>query len=231
VAAAKDAGLSLMSRFFSPKVAPGRPPKKASKAGRPRTEKDLAPPAAAAAAATVPAEAEPKEKKVRTTRQNWAKGDGLKRMSDALSTWEEELAKSEDSRMSARGLAEKTGIPYATLQQHITKNDEKRIKLGDGVGRKPLLSTTSQEVIVDVLIRKDRANEGVGIAGAVDILEEMHPELKRGQIERSFRRTVRPANSFRLTQPVAVQATTTKRTAITVTQQWRWHKVRACLSD
>ena len=96
------------------------------------------------------------------------------------------------------------------------------------MGRKPLLGSTSQEVIVDVLIRKDRANEGVGIAGAVDILEEMHPELKRGQIERSFRRTVRPAHP-RLTNPVAVQATTTKRTAITVAQQWRWYKVLTSL--
>ena len=98
-------------------------------------------------------------------------------MSDALSTWKEELAKPEESRMSARGLSEKTGIPFATFQQHITKNDEKRIKLGNGVGKKPLFCIKSQEIIVDVLVRKDRANEGEGIAGAVDILEEMHPEL------------------------------------------------------
>jgi hypothetical protein len=29
-----------------------------------------------------------------------------------------------------------------------------------------------------------------------------------------------------MTDPFAVQATTTKRTAITPAQQWRWHKVK-----
>jgi hypothetical protein len=83
LAAAKEAGLSAMTSFFSPKVEPGRPPKKASKAGRPRAEKDVAPPAAGAAPAPAPAEAEPMEKKVKATRHNWSKGKGLKRMSDA----------------------------------------------------------------------------------------------------------------------------------------------------
>ena len=95
------------------------------------------------------------------------------------------------------------------------------------MGPKPLLSSKSQEVIVDVLVRKDRANEGVGVAGALDIIEEMHPELKRTQIDQAFRRTVRPAFVHRLTNPVAAQATTTKRTAITVQQQWRWHQARS----
>ena len=80
-------------------------------------------------------------------------------------------------------------------------------------------------MIVDVLVRKDRANEGVVGNGAIDILEQIHPELKCSQIENSFRRTVRPAFAGRLSNPVAAQATTTKRTAITVPQPWRWHQV------
>jgi hypothetical protein len=146
-------------------------------------------------------------------------------MAEAVAAWEEELVKPEKGRTSARLLAEKRGIPWATFQEHITTNDKKRIRLGDGVGRKPLISSTSQAVIVDVLVRKDRANEGVSVTGAVDILEQMHPELSRPQLELSFRRTVRPAYSERLTKPVAAQPTTTKRTAITVPQQWRWFQV------
>jgi len=182
-------------------------------------EKDVTPAAVAA-----PEEA-PKTKKPKATRHNWSKGEGLKRMTDALATWEEEKARPEKDRMSARLLAEKRGNPFSTLQEHLTTNEGKRIKLGQGAGRKSLLNSKSQEVVVDVLLRKDRANEGVGVSGVVDILEDMHPELSRLQIDQSFRRTVRPAHPSRLTGPVAVQPTTTKRTAFTVPQQWRLHKV------
>ena len=223
-AAAKKEGFAPMTTFFGPKPLPGRPKKKPSNAGRRAVHKDSAPAAAAATAAT---EAPTQKPKVKATRQSWSKGEGLKRMSDALATWEEEQAKPEKDRTSLRLLAEKEKIPYATLQQHLTGNAGKRVKLGDGVGPKPLLSSKSQEVIVDVLVRKDRANEGVGVGGALDIIEEMHPELKRTQIDQAFRRTVRPAFVHRLTNPVATQATTTKRTAITVQQQWRWHQARS----
>ena len=124
-----------------------------------------------------------------------------------------------------RFLAEQRNIPYTTLQTHITSNDAKRIKLGSSVGRKSIIGCASAEIIADVLIRKDRVNQGVGVRGAVDILQEMHPEYNRKQLDQAFRRTVRPIYSERLTNLVAVQNTTTKRTAITVPQQFRWHKV------
>ena len=53
--------------------------------------------------------------------------------------------------------AEVHGIPFTTLQTHITPNDSKCIKLVSGVGRKPILG------IVDMPIRKDRANEGASV--------------------------------------------------------------------
>jgi hypothetical protein len=64
--------------------------------------------------------------------------------------------------------------------------------------------------------------------GRLGILKRIHPELKRSQIDQALRHTVRPAFKHTLTNPVAVQLRTTKRTAITVTQQWRWHKVLLC---
>jgi hypothetical protein len=54
----------------------------------------------------------------------------------------------------------------------------------------------------------------------------MFPEYSRKQLDQAFRRTVRPQRSERMTDPFAVQATTTERTAITPAQQWRWHKVK-----
>ena len=118
--------------------------------------------------------------------------------------------------------AEVHGIPFTTLQTHITPNDSKRIKLVSGVGRKPILDDQREVIIVDELTRKDRANEGASVVEAFDILEKICPEYSRKQLDQAFRRTVRPQYSERF----AVQATTTKRTAIMPAQQWRWHKVK-----
>ena len=81
------------------------------------------------------------------------------------------------------------------------------------MGRKPILDDQREAIIVDVLIRKDRANEGARVGEAVDILEKMCPEYSRKQLDLAFRRTVRPQYSERMTNPVAVQATTTKQNA------------------
>ena len=178
---------------------PGRPAKKTPKSGHPAAEKAPAPAAAQKAAAV-----KPKAKKPKATRTSYSKGEGLIKMTNA----------------------EVHDIPFTTLQTHITPNDSKRIKLGSGLSRKPILDDQREEIIIDVLIRKDRANEGASVGEAVDILEQMCPEYSRKQLDQAFRRTVRPQYSERMTDPFAVQATTTKRTAITPAQQWRWHKVK-----
>ena len=51
------------------------------------------------------------------------------------------------------------------------------IKLGSGVGRKPILDDQREAIIVDVLIRKDRANEGASVGEAVGIPEKMCPGI------------------------------------------------------
>ena len=105
-------------------------------------------------------------------------------------------------------------IPFTTLQTHITPNDSKRIKLVSGVGRKPILDDQREAIIVDVLI----PNEGASVGEAVGILQQMFSQYLRKQLDQAFRRTVRPQYSERMTDPFAVQATTT------AVQQWRWHK-------
>ena len=198
-AAAAAQGLASMAPFFSAKKSPGWPAKKTPKSGHPAAEKAPAPAAAQEAAAV-----KPKAKKPKATRTSYSKGEGLMKMTNA----------------------EAHDIAFTTLQTHITPNDSKRIKLGSGVGRKPILDDQREAIIVDVLIRKDRANEGASVGEAVDILEQMCPEYSRKQLDQAFRRTVRPQYSERMTDPFAVQATTNKRTAITPAQQWRWNKVK-----
>ena len=117
--------------------------------------------------------------------------------------------------------AEVHDIPFTALQTHITPGDGKRIKLGSSVGRKPILDDQREAIIVagDELI-------GASVGEAADILEKMCPEYSRKQLDQALRRTMRPQYSERMTDPVAAQATTTKRTAITLGKQWRWHKVK-----
>ena len=166
--------------------------------------------------------------KIKMPRRRWSKGDGLEIVTAAVAAWGEELKKPEDDQISMTFFAEQRGIPFSILQEHVTPSNSKRIKLGASVGRKSVISADTQAVINDVLIRLDRANQSKGVREAVDLLETMQPEFKRTQLEGSFRRTVRPKFVKVLTGPVTVQATTTKRTAFTVQQQWRWHKVKHC---
>jgi hypothetical protein len=51
------------------------------------------------------------------------------------------------------------------------------------VGRKPILDDQREAIIVGVLIRKDRANEGASVGEAVKFLEQMCPEYSRKQLD------------------------------------------------
>ena len=76
-------------------------------------------------------------------------------------------------------------IPLQTFYDHVNKNDEKRIDVVSGVGPPKLLFDTAP-VILDVLVRKDRANDGIGVTGAVELLGEMNPDLSMSQIRNAF---------------------------------------------
>jgi hypothetical protein len=123
------------------------------------------------------------------------------KMTNAIAAWKLEQLKTPEARMSMHLFAEVHVIPFKTLQTHITPDDSKRIKLGSGVGRKPVLDDQRDAIIVDVLIRKDRANEGASVDEAVDILEQMCPEYSRKQLDQASRRTARPQYSERMTDP------------------------------
>jgi hypothetical protein len=210
-----------MTPFFSAKKSPGRPAKKTPKSLRPAAEKASAPAAAQEAAAV-----KPNAKKPKATRTSYSKGESLIKMTSAIAAWKVEQLKTPEARMRMHLFAEVHDIPFTTLQTYITLNDSKRIKLGSGVSRKLILDDQREAIIVDVLIRKDRANEGASVGEAAGILEKMFPEYSRKQLDQAFRRTVRPQYSKRMKNPVAAEATTTKRTAIAPSQQWRWLKVK-----
>jgi hypothetical protein len=157
-AAAAAQGLASMALFFSTKKSPGRPAKKTPKSGNPAAEKAPAP-AGAQEAASV----KPKAKKPKATRTSYSKDEGLMNMTNA-------------------GVDD---IPFTTLQTHITPNDSKRIKLGSGVGRKPILYDQREAITIDVFIRKDRASEGASVGGS-----RRHP---RANVPRAFPLAARPS--------------------------------------
>jgi hypothetical protein len=62
--------------------------------------------------------------------------------------------------------------------------------------------------MMDVLRRRDRANDGVGIAGALKMFEQFRPDLSRSQITNAFAHTIRPRHKEDITNRTAKQGNT-----------------------
>ena len=88
-------------------------------------------------------------------------------------------------------------------------------------------SYEKQEFIIEVIVRADRANEGMTSLDIYEMIEALRLELSTKQIKRTFRLLKdSKRNRERLTGTVKAQKSTIKGSSITVEQQFRWHKVR-----
>jgi hypothetical protein len=88
-----------------------------------------------------------------------------------------------------------------------------------------VVTKQDQEFLADVLARKDRAKDGVKPCEAIDLIQDVNPTLSRNQARRHLTRTLIPLHPGKLKpKPAVAQATTTKHTGITLTQQYRWQK-------
>jgi hypothetical protein len=68
-------------------------------------------------------------------------------------------------------------------------------------------------------------NEGANSQEAVDLVQELDPKLKQEHARHHLSRTFLKGNtSIVKAKAVAAQQTTTKRSNITVPQQYRWHQ-------
>ncbi|KAJ1449690.1 hypothetical protein M885DRAFT_590330 [Pelagophyceae sp. CCMP2097] len=97
--------------------------------------------------------------------------------------------------------------------------------LGFGAGKPSIIDEGKQKSLVDVVRRRDLGNDGMSTAAVVNALGKLVPDSSREQLRRAWRRIVRPGFKSDLTDIIRAQATMTKRTAITVAQQWRWHRL------
>ena len=220
-------------------TAPVQPPTGGQAATAPQQRANVGPPLGAAPAATQTPEGptakgrggdnEPATKTVKAQRVNYGVGQSLSLLRTSVQTWDRKLAEDPESlgppckRMERYSL--EVGIPFSTFKKYACADLSKRRKLGTQVGRPQAILDNTGEFVVDVMRRKDRANEGMTRTDAIDMLQDLQPEKTRTTLARSFDRNVRPKNKDKLTGCIKAQASTKKRSAITVEQQYRWHKV------
>jgi hypothetical protein len=158
---------------------------------------------------------------------NYSEGEPLQRLTKAISDWDGKTGTFlEEKDMLLSRFAQLVQIPYATLVPYVCKDKSKRKAVGCCVGPTSLLDGESQQFVVDVMRRKDRANDGMNRREGIDMVQDLKPELTRNQAVESFRR-VRAKNKDTLTGLVKANRSTDKRSAITVEQQYRWHQVSA----
>ena len=173
---------------------------------------------------------------VKKARANYSSGEALENLTAAVNEWNAGTGRALDSNGEKHGLVQFSnifGIPFDTFRKHVHPDPEKRREVGKSVGRPSLLTKGNQGFIADALACLDRANDGSDLPGAIDLVQDINPHLSRTQARQTFSRTIRP-NQPNLLKPktMTAQATTTKRSAITVPQQFRWLRTyNDCLDD
>ena len=252
LARAKSNG-STMDKFFKPKEKPaepparGRPPKAPETRGR-RPASALAAPAVTASpaitttlpAATAPPTAVASAKSAPMKRTNWASGTNAAKLAQAVKEWNEKSGRAAEQEFigeadmrkpSIREFCTMVDIPVGTFSKYVTPTDDKRQALGTHAGKPAHLSADESQFVADNIRRADRSNDGLKRRQILDIVQEIVPSLSRGQSAQALR-AVRHTHKGALTGIVKAQATTTKRTAITVTQQYRWHMmIESCYAE
>lgn len=235
----------MLTDYFKPTAKRGRPPKRKRPAKRPVTAMssaastaDTASASSAAASATAnsaasvtanaaasasAASSAPPKKKVALKRTDWSSPDNEAKLRKAVEEWDSKTGRCEDY-MNLQQFGAVVGIPKSTLGHYTYKDHKKRRPFGSHVGNHGHFRLDQQQLIADTLRRKDRANDGTGRKGAVDIGLELRPDLSRKQVGRATD-AVRKKFKSVLTGRIKAQGTTTKRSAITVRQQLRWHEL------
>jgi transposase len=156
-------------------------------------------------------------------RANWGAGEPLQRLTEAVKDCDSSTGSALDTiynNLSLRSFAIAVGISASTLMAYVRK-DNKRYNPGDSAGRPPLLTARNQCFIRNVLARKDRANEGENYQEAVDLVQELDTKLTQEQARHHLSRTLLKGDtSIVKAKSVVAQQTTTKRSNITVPQQY-----------
>ena len=119
-----------------------------------------------------------------------------------------------------------------TFKYYVHKDPAKRRKLGDKIGRKSLISDETSNVLCEVAIRHDQANQGLTTAELSDKIQLVAPKLSYKQVTNYRTRTFRKKHMGRLKpNSVMPQQTSSRHSQCTVAQQWRWFQTYGFLTQ
>ena len=231
-------GSSTMQVFFRPAGKPGFPGRRkgpgAKKRQKPfgkKKKKGAALCAAEDVAVLVPAKSvkaalgvqpavRPVAKRPKLARIQWSLPENAPLMQEYVEDWLQKKGNYEEGMNMAEYCATIPGLKKGTFAQYANQRG-KAIVVGSKPGRPRLFSAEDEQIIVDVTVRADRGQHGKTSAKIVDTLRELRPDVSMKQAENAFGRTIHPNHRDQLSGKVKAQATTTKRSAITVEQQYR----------
>jgi hypothetical protein len=116
------------------------------------------------------------------------------------------------------------GISRHTLAPYLREVNPKILGLKKR-GRKSNVPQEAANLIVDVAVKSDGDNKGKTSKELRDKLGRLCPDLTQEQISNTWRKTIHPRAKKEklLTGNIVANATTSKRSAITVEQQFRFH--------
>ena len=159
---------------------------------------------------------------------NWSLEENVQVMAVAVQGWLDGSAKK--NGYSLRSWADVCKVPVGTLSNYTTSNLEKRKALGgSGPGLPSHLSDVQVSVVVEAIVRADRGQQPKSMFQIIETIQELNGGLSRRQARDVYAKTILPAHGDRLTGLVTAQPTTTARSAITISQQFRWHTLVSSL--
>ena len=132
----------------------------------------------------------------------------------------------ENNKRKLTAYAVKFGLTYRTLYNYFRANVSKRMVIGNCVGVKPLMRQDQVLFVACISSRADCGNEGLTPMYLTNKVQELCPHLDHKQAYRQVhRRVLLEGHKARILKKntVKAQATTTDRTGITVSDQYRWH--------
>jgi hypothetical protein len=137
------------------------------------------------------------EQKKKTSRTNWGTREPRIKLEKALNDW----SKKEGGIFDENGeiiddwkvFPSKVDIPADTFYKYIKPNNPRQI--GDGShGKKRLMTDDEIKFTGCILARNDRVNDGLSTKEALDLVQEMIPDITRKAARNAMYRNILPLN-------------------------------------
>ena len=157
------------------------------------------------------------------SRTNWEKGKQKESLAKEIDNWDNGGGNEIDSKdlVTLSEFLNLVGIPYNTLRQYIKGDKEKQRTICKSSDRYPLIKKKEKEFVAQVLARLDRTNDVATLPEAIDMVQQLDPYLYLQQSRWDFKRTVQKNHPNLLRSKLrVVQSTTSKKSAVTVMQQY-----------